>query len=139
MPRRILWLIVVVVSLTALPSDGQADPVQLRQMLTCQTALPADPSAYFAQPDGLCYNALYQPDTEKFKAISADSDFSRWPVPEVSYFRGAVTIPPVAAPALVLAVPEPAVLILLGTGLVITATRIRRRFRTDVGRQDQDD
>lgn len=129
MPRRILWLIVAVVSLTALSSDGLADPVQISQLLNCQTASPSDAPARFRQPDVLCYNALYQPDTEKFKAISAYADLSASPAPEISYFRGAVTIPPVAAAVPVLVVPEPAVLILLGTGLVITATRVRRRIR----------
>lgn len=128
MPRRVLWLTVVVVSLIGLSADSLADPVTPDRIVSGHPVLLSDQSG-FIRAELTDSNTQFRPVEESRLQIDyADPYLS--PAPDPNYFRGAVTAASRAAAESVLVVPEPAVIMLLGTGLIITASRIRKGKRS---------
>lgn len=127
MPRRVLWLTVVVVSLTVLSADSLADPVTPDRIVSGHLVLPSVQSG-FIQAELTDNNTQFRP-VEASRIQIDYPDPYPLSLPDPNYFRGAVTAASRAAAEPVLVVPEPAVIVLLGTGLIITASRIRRGKR----------
>jgi hypothetical protein len=131
MPRSILWILVTIVFLAGLSVVSRAEPVMISDLLIThphwlnyptdahKSAEISSRASFSAQSKGAKFSEAMMPEPSGNTSLNAQTD----------RLSGVAVPPDKPKPPGVLAAPEPAVIILLGTGLVITASRLRRKNR----------